>query len=94
MNMVERVRESMKARFIKKIEESSGLSFGESGVSIPNDGLWDEYARASIAAMMEPTEGMDDAGFMAGSVQSSGGDWEFASPTQTWKAMITAALEE
>lgn len=51
-----------------------------------------DHAVAAIEAMMEPTEAMDDAGFQEGSIGD--GQWDYAAPTPTYKAMIKAALEE
>lgn len=52
----------------------------------------DRQARAAIEAMVEPTTNMEDAGFDAG--HEGDGEWMYADPMRTYKAMMQKALEE
>lgn len=55
---------------------------------------WEPAARAAIAAMREPTEGILQA--MRDTVPVSGYEWEYETDEALphWQAMIDAALEE
>lgn len=52
-------------------------------------------ARAAIAALMEPSEGMIEAGFAADDVAyRTAGQGEHATPQAMFRAMLQAALDE
>lgn len=51
-----------------------------------------DHAVAAIEAMGNPTTDMEDAGFDAG--HEGDGEWIYADPMKTYRAMIGKALEE
>lgn len=102
--MPETMIERVAAALARKLEADGLVVFrgdklsGEDLVENPHevyvDGLVDleDFARAAIAAMREPTGGMLSAGNDCGSPGDDG--WEPADPYPTWQAMIDAVLEE
>lgn len=46
-----RVAEQLKERFREKIEKSAEQPFEETGVVMPKDELWLDYARVAVEAM-------------------------------------------
>ncbi len=88
--MVEIVSKALESSFIEAVSEISGEAFEKTGVSLPGPQTWERYARAAIAAMREPTEGMVDAAY---DYDNSGAQLS-ESYDVIYTVMIDAALKE
>ena len=51
MTDVERVSQALKERFKRTVGESAGEPFEKTGVKMPSDEVWNDYARAAIEAL-------------------------------------------
>lgn len=47
-----------------------------------------------VLVPIEPTEEMFEAGFQAGGLGGDGDEWEYASPIETYKAMIQVVIDQ
>ena len=53
MDMIETVRDALKRRFAETVAASADRPFPETGVTMPNDAVWEDYARAAVDAMRD-----------------------------------------
>lgn len=60
--MIERCIDALEIRFKAFVEESSGQSFQETKVTLPNRAIFKSYVMTVLNAAREPTEAMLEAG--------------------------------
>lgn len=50
---VQRVATALKESFKRAVSEGVGKPFEATGVILPNDGVWERYARAAVEELQE-----------------------------------------
>lgn len=59
--MIDKVAEGLRQHFKDTVAKSADMPFEETKVTIPAKVIWEDYAKAAIKAMREPTEKMINA---------------------------------